>query len=164
MICHRKYACNICLVVLIGLAIACRWPRDAAAMNDIAPPRLVVLLVFDQLRGDYLDRWENLFAHGFNRVRREGVYYANCHYPYAFTVTGAGHAAIATGSDPAVNGIVGNEWYDRSAGKEVNCIGSERYTRVPPLNSANPINLVPGRTRKTARRPNGCWLPALQTP
>src|SRR5262249_54320660 len=95
-------------------------------------PRLAVLVVFDQLRGDYLQRWQELYAPdgGFHRLHREGAWFQNCHYPYAHTVTAAGHASLLTGCSPDRHGIVGNEWYDRSAGAKVYCV-AEHYEQVP---------------------------------
>jgi predicted AlkP superfamily pyrophosphatase or phosphodiesterase len=103
------------------------------------PPRLAVLVVFDQLRGDYLTRWQDLFSRGgFRRLQEGGAWFQNCHYPYAFTVTGAGHASLLTGCSPNTHGITGNEWYDRAAGKAVSCAAQERYQRVPPPPPAPP--------------------------
>src|SRR5262245_54928824 len=84
------------------------------------PPRLAVLLYFDQFRGDYLERWDALFGEGgLRRLTHEGAWFQNCHYPYAYTVTGAGHASVATGCSPNKHGIVGNEWYDSAAGQMI---------------------------------------------
>jgi hypothetical protein len=102
-------------------------PRPAEA-----PLRLAVLVVFDQMRGDYPFRWQSLFGEsGFRRFLRDGAAYENCHYPYAFTVTGAGHATLATGATPRVHGVVGNEWYERSTGEAVYCASNARYKTVP---------------------------------
>lgn len=107
-------------------------PRTGRAADEPAPPRLVVLVYFDQFRGDYLARWGAQFGEGgFKRLTTEGAWFANCHYPYAYTVTGAGHASVASGCAPADHGIVGNDWYDRAVGKSVNCVGSERHEQVP---------------------------------
>src|SRR5207244_3543137 len=66
-----------------------------------AQPKLVVLVIFDQMRGDYLIKWEPLFdKEGFGRLQRDGAWYQNCHYPYGWTLTGAGHAALSTGCSP----------------------------------------------------------------
>jgi len=97
-------------------------------------PRLVVLVVFDQLRGDYLAKWQPLFGkEGFVRLQTEGAWYTNCHYPYSMTATGPGHSSMLTGCGPDVHGIIGNTWYDRKSGAVVNCSESTRYTRIPPL-------------------------------
>jgi hypothetical protein len=93
---------------------------------------LAVLVVFDQLRGDYLKRWDSLFVEdGFHRLEKEGVWFENCHYPYADTVTAAGHASLLTGCSPAKHGVIDNDWYDRKAGTFVNCVESDRYQLVP---------------------------------
>jgi predicted AlkP superfamily pyrophosphatase or phosphodiesterase len=97
-------------------------------------PRLIVLVVFDQMRGDYLIRWEPHFSEGgFRRLFKEGAWFQNCHYSYAATLTGAGHASILTGCNPARHGIVANEWYDVATGTSVNCTESIKFDRVPPL-------------------------------
>jgi hypothetical protein len=101
--------------------------------GDASRPRLAVLVVFDQMRGDYLTRWESLFGDGgFHRLQKEGAWFQNCNYPYANTVTAAGHASLLTGCSPARHGMVGNDWYDRAAATPVYCVTSDRYQRVPP--------------------------------
>jgi predicted AlkP superfamily pyrophosphatase or phosphodiesterase len=97
-------------------------------------PRLVVLVVFDQMRGDYIEKWKPLFGtDGFVRLQTEGAWFTNCHYPYAITATGPGHCSMLTGCGPDVHGIIGNTWYDRKSGAIVNCSESTRYQRVPPV-------------------------------
>jgi len=122
--------------ILLFLAFACLLGRPALATaaekTRLDPPRLAVLVFFDQLRGDYLARWEGLFEEGgFRRLQQNGAWFQRCHYPYAYTVTGAGHASVAAGCSPDKHGIVGNDWYERGAGTAVNCVSSERYERVP---------------------------------
>ena len=120
------------LVLLAGLfSLASSPPAQPVAGNT---PRLAVLVYFDQLRGDYLTRWDALFGEGgFHRLEKEGVWFQNCHYPYADTVTAVGHASVATGCSPRTHGIIANEWYDRTFGASIYCVDSERYRRVPPL-------------------------------
>jgi predicted AlkP superfamily pyrophosphatase or phosphodiesterase len=106
---------------------------DAAEPRPDPPPRLVVMVFFDQLRGDYLKRWDELFGEGgFHRLEKEGTWFQNCHYPYSDTVTAAGHASVATGCSPRTHGIIANDWYDREAAASTYCVTSERYQRVPP--------------------------------
>lgn len=115
-----------------------RQRREILSPNPRVPPadgvcRLAILIIFDQMRGDYLTRWRHLFCEGgFRRIEKEGTSFANCHFPFAFTVTGAGHASIATGAMPAKHGITVNAWYDRSAEERVNCVTSDRYEQLPP--------------------------------
>jgi len=94
--------------------------------------RLVVVCVFDQLRGDYPSRWKSAFGNrGFKRIMSEGTHYTNCHYPYAVTVTGPGHASVSTGATPRVHGIITNEWYDPVKAQAVYCSTSDRYKNIP---------------------------------
>jgi hypothetical protein len=84
------------------------------------------------MRADYLTRWDRLFGEGgFRRLKSEGAWFANCRYRYANTVTGAGHATIATGCAPRRHGIIGNDWYDRRFAADVYCVGDEHYTQIP---------------------------------
>jgi hypothetical protein len=108
----------------------------AGSVNTPAPAgpvKLAVLVVFDQMRGDYPFRWESLYGEGgFRRLLCDGASFRNCHYPYAGTYTGPGHASLTTGASPRTHGIIGNDWYDRAAGEVVNCATDARYRGVPP--------------------------------
>lgn len=117
---------------LVLTLIAAAAPLSSRAAEP-SRPRLLVLVYFDQFRGDYLRRWHDQYGEGgFRRLVSEGAWFANCHYPYAYTVTAAGHASVATGCPPAEHGVVGNDWYERSVGKSVNCVGSDGAEQVPP--------------------------------
>ncbi|MCX8148014.1 alkaline phosphatase PafA [Thermaurantimonas aggregans] len=98
----------------------------------IAQPKLVVGIVVDQMKYEYLERFEPLYSKngGFARLLSEGFFYKNAHYNYAPTYTGPGHASIYTGSTPMYHGIVGNDWYDRSRGKSVYCAEDETVKTV----------------------------------
>ncbi|HEV8061203.1 MAG TPA: alkaline phosphatase family protein [Gemmataceae bacterium] len=96
-----------------------------------AKPKLVVLVVFDQMRADYLARWYDQFGEGgFRRMLEHGAWFDNCNYPYALTLTGPGHASFLTGCSGDRHGIIGNEWYERGTG-EVYCATTSRYENVP---------------------------------
>ncbi len=112
------------------LIFAASWIRA----DEPAPKvKLVVLVVFDQLRADLIDKWSPHFGEGgFHRLQTRGAWFKNCHYPYAITATGPGHAAMLTGAPPSATGIVNNEWYDRAAAIEAYCAGTDRYDLVPP--------------------------------
>ena len=108
-------------------------PPSGAESTAAGPPKLVVLLVFDQMRGDYPSRWYDLYPEGgFRRLAGRGAWFTECHYPYANTMTGPGHATLATGCPPRKHGIVGNEWFDGARGKTVSCVGAGRYDMIPP--------------------------------
>src|SRR5207248_1714815 len=82
---------------------------------------------------DYLSRWNKLFGDkGFRRLCDEGAGFQNCHYPYAATLTGPGHASVHTGCSPRTHGIIGNNWFDRRAGHATYCTTSSRHHAVPP--------------------------------
>ena len=86
-------------------------------------PKLVVGIVVDQMRYDYLTRyWDDLGPNGFKRFYKDGFVAHNHHFNYYQTLTGPGHASIATGTTPSVHGIIGNEWYDRTIQQEVYCV------------------------------------------
>jgi predicted AlkP superfamily pyrophosphatase or phosphodiesterase len=85
-------------------------------------PKLVVGIVVDQMKMEYLYRFSNDFSdNGFKRVMKEGYTFQNTHYNYMPTYTAPGHASIYTGTTPALHGIVGNEWFSRKLGKDRYC-------------------------------------------
>ncbi len=105
-----------------GVRYATRQDGDGAARPTAAadPGGLVVVAVFDQVRADALQRYAPLFGPGgFERMKRDGVWYANASLPCGATSTGPGHANIATGVTPDRHGIVENSWYDRGRGAPV---------------------------------------------
>lgn len=89
---------------------------------EVARPKLVVGLVVDQMRWDYLYRFYNRYSNGgFKRLINEGFSVENTLIPYTPTYTAVGHTTIYTGSVPAVHGIIGNDWYDSETKKNVYC-------------------------------------------
>ena len=94
--------------------------------------KLAVLVVFDQMRGDYLARWQHLFGNGgFRRLTTDGAWFTNCHYPYGVTTTGPGHASILTGTCPDRHGIVNNNWNEK--GSDAYCAADARHAVFPPV-------------------------------
>jgi len=101
------------------------------AQNTNKPPRLVVGIVVDQMRQEYLYRFAPKFSEGgFKRMMNQGFMLRNAHYNYIPTVTGPGHASVYTGTTPSVHGIVSNEWYDKTPKKSVNCVEDKRFSPV----------------------------------
>ena len=84
-------------------------------------PRLIVLLVVDQFRGDYVDKFQHQWTGGLHRLLTVGARFRQVDYPFFDTVTCAGHATIATGSLPSTHGMVMNTWWDRQRQAEVTC-------------------------------------------
>jgi len=89
---------------------------------EVARPKLVVGLVVDQMRWDYLYRYYNRYTNGgFKRLVNEGFSAENTYIPYTPTYTACGHTCIYTGSVPAIHGIIGNDWYDPETKKNMYC-------------------------------------------
>jgi len=108
------------LLISVGL-----FAQPANSTNTSTPskPRLVVGIVVDQMRWDYLNRYYPLFQAngGFRRMLGEGFSCENTQIPYTPSVTACGHACIYTGSVPALHGIVGNNWWENRANKGMYC-------------------------------------------
>jgi predicted AlkP superfamily pyrophosphatase or phosphodiesterase len=85
------------------------------------PPRLVVLLVVDQMRADYVDWYGAHWKGGLRRLYDQGAWMRNARYPYLGTLTCPGHFTITTGAFPHTHGMVLNAWYDRAQKKAVDC-------------------------------------------
>jgi len=98
--------------------------RGAAAPKEVEKPtrpKLVVLLVVDQMRGDYVDKFRGQWTGGLKRLLTEGAWFRAAAYPYAATETCVGHSTISTGSFPASHRMVANAWWDRGEQKMVTC-------------------------------------------
>ncbi|MCT4629834.1 alkaline phosphatase PafA [Winogradskyella sp.] len=94
-------------------------------------PKLIVGIVVDQMRYDYLTRFEAKFGEGgFKRMIREGFNCKNNHFNYIPTKTAAGHASIYTGTTPRYHGIIGNSWFDKTINESVYCVRDNSYESV----------------------------------
>ena len=114
--------CKFSLFLLLGLF---------AQQVGFAQPKLVVGIVVDQMRYDFLYRYQSKYGPGgFKRLLRDGFSCANTHHNYVPTYTAPGHAAIYTGTTPSVNGIVGNEWWDADWGAHRYVTADKRYQSV----------------------------------
>src|ERR1700734_2513330 len=126
----RKVACLLVLLTAVGLSA----PTLSADAYD-AQPKLVVVLVFDQFRGDYLDRYRADFKakNGWNLFLKQGSHFTDCYYDYANLGTAAGHSTIGTGAYTDGHQIPLNEWYEPGPdGKErqVSSVADDRYKLV----------------------------------
>jgi predicted AlkP superfamily pyrophosphatase or phosphodiesterase len=93
----------------------------AAALTASPRPKLVVMLVVDQMRADYVDKFQGQWTGGLKRLVEEGAWFRDAAYPYAATETCVGHSTISTGAFPATHGMVANAWWDRDTQKMVTC-------------------------------------------
>lgn len=108
-------------IVLIFLLSTANAFSQSQTKNE--NPKMVVGIIVDQMRQEYLHRFNSKFGEGgFKRLMRDGFELKNAHYNYVPTVTGPGHASVYTGTTPAIHGVISNEWYDKNLRKEVNCV------------------------------------------
>jgi predicted AlkP superfamily pyrophosphatase or phosphodiesterase len=113
------------------LALLVTTSLSAQPKKSDQPPKLVVGIMVDQMRHEYLFRFQSKYGNGgFKRLMNDGFMLKNGHYNYAPTVTGPGHASVYTGTTPAIHGIIGNEWYDKELKKDVNCVEDPAYQPV----------------------------------
>jgi predicted AlkP superfamily pyrophosphatase or phosphodiesterase len=120
-------------IVLAASTLLCTpaSPRAAASpQKTAATPRLVVVLVVDQMRGDYPVRYSSLLSKGLKRLTTGGAWFRNAQYPYFNTLTCVGHTTIGTGSFPYAHGMIQNAWYDRESGKVTACTADPNVTDV----------------------------------
>jgi predicted AlkP superfamily pyrophosphatase or phosphodiesterase len=115
------------VIVLLSTCLSCATPTPKKTTTT----KLVVGIVVDQMRYEYLDRFKHKFSKtGFNKLRNEGFVLENTHYNYVPTYTGPGHASIYTGTTPAVHGICANNWYSKKEQTMVNCVTDETHQLV----------------------------------
>lgn len=112
------------LLLFLGLIFS----LTVIAQPSPEPPRLVVTIVIDQLRGDYLNYFNATFGEkGFKRLTHEGLYYPSIDFGFPNLGEASAVAALSTGSYPYYNGVIGDYFYDRAQGRERNILADERY-------------------------------------
>ncbi len=137
----------VLLIVASAICFSCKTSEQLSAPTPPAPPatvkpvspvnnlnsspKLVVGIVVDQMRYDYLNRFYNRFSDGgFKRLMTQGFNFKNNHYNYVPTYTGPGHASIYTGTTPKYHGIISNYWYDKTIDKSVYCASDNTVKSV----------------------------------
>jgi predicted AlkP superfamily pyrophosphatase or phosphodiesterase len=146
-------------VLLAALPIAAEeFPAQTAAhktttkdsVRDSSKPKLVVILVVDQMRGDYIDKFQQQWTGGLKRLVNEGAWFREAAYPYGATETCVGHSTISTGAFPASHGMVANEWWDREQGKDVTCTADASVKNIPYDPTAPAANNAAGSAPSSA--------------
>ena len=122
--------CGTFLMVI--LLVQTGWAQQQNESQVAADaPRLVVNMVVDQMRYDYIPLyWDKFEEDGFKRLVNRGFSFENNHFNYFPTFTGPGHASIYTGATPSVNGVVGNAWYDRSIDRSMYVVSDSTVSPV----------------------------------
>lgn len=114
-------------LVIVTLDLVISSSRETQAADLPKPPRLLVVVSVDQFCQDYLIRFQDNFPTGpgesfFLQVLNQGAWYPHCHHKHAFTITAPGHAVQLTGAYPNINGVIENDWFDRTTGKVRYCV------------------------------------------
>src|SRR5580692_4600475 len=110
------------------LALFIALPLGAQNSAPPQPPKLVIAIVIDQFRYDYLTRFHSEYTGGFKRFFEHGAVFTNAHYEHVPTVTAVGHSTFLSGATPAMSGIIGNEWWDRASKKRVSSVSDDGCT------------------------------------
>src|SRR5215472_3675636 len=130
---------------VLALAVAIRLPVPLWASAYDGHPKLVVVIVIDQFRGDYLDRYHEKFGDsGFRLLIDHGAYFPNCNYNYANTRTAPGHSTLFTGAYSNGHGIIGNEWWDPKKKRMVTSVEDDdtKLVGADSKAGASPHNLM----------------------
>jgi predicted AlkP superfamily pyrophosphatase or phosphodiesterase len=135
------------LLALLSLTNAsAQARRDERAAANAQRPRLVLLVVVDQFRYDYLERFGDLFgAGGLRRLQREGATWVEANYDHIPTETAPGHATLMTGAWPAETGIIANEWYLRDEKRRINNVQDDTAKLIGGVEgerASSPRNLL----------------------
>ncbi len=131
----------LCIVLMPGAFSQLKNASKTADSEAVTKPKLVVGLVIDQMRWDYLYLFSRLYTpNGFKRLLSQGHSFENSLIPYTPTYTASGHACIFTGSVPAVNGIMGNYWYDKTKKANVYCTDDSTVTTVGSMSRAGKMS------------------------
>jgi predicted AlkP superfamily pyrophosphatase or phosphodiesterase len=131
------------ILVLVVVGFGQRRPQQTPTFKR---PRLVLLIVVDQFRYDYLERFGDLFVEdGLRRLMRDGASWTQSNYDHMPTYTAPGHATMMTGAYPAESGVIGNEWLDRATGRRITSVTDDSVKLlggVPNEPAASPARLL----------------------
>jgi predicted AlkP superfamily pyrophosphatase or phosphodiesterase len=121
------------LFPIVGVPAPAAQPAPSARTGASAPgpaPKLMVLLVVDQMRADYVDKFGPHWTGGLRQIINDGAWFRNAAYRYMSTVTCVGHSSIATGALPRTHGVVANDLWDSETGRSDNCVSDPDTTLV----------------------------------
>ena len=119
---RRMFFFILPLLLLIFLFFA----LSSCSRKSPPAPRLAIVIVVDQMRADYFQRFAGYFSGGLARLQKDGAVFLNTHHRHADTETAPGHATLSTGSFPAHHGIISNNWFDASAGKSIYAVADSQ--------------------------------------
>jgi predicted AlkP superfamily pyrophosphatase or phosphodiesterase len=133
------------VAIIVGACLfAAAVTLDSARLRAAGPPRLLVTVVVDQLRADYLQVFNRHWKHGFRTLLDQGMVFENARYPYLVTITCAGHATIGTGALPHRHGMINNTWWQR---KERALTGCSNDPATTDITYGRPVRLGNSATK-----------------
>ena len=138
--------CTILCFLLLSFISIAQAPKSVPSSTS-SKPKLIIGIVIDQMRWDYINQFKSHFTtqQGFMRFVNEGATCNNNFIPYVPTVTACGHAAVYTGSTPAIHGVAGNQWYDNYQQRTVYCVEDPTVVSVgvegSPAGKMSPVNV-----------------------
>lgn len=149
-----KNSLYIIIIAILFTACQAQKPTINTAENTekklvFENPKLVVGIVVDQMRYDYLTRFYNKYSDGgFKRLMNDGFNCKNNHFNYIPTYTGPGHASVFTGTTPKYHGIIANDWYDKETKEFVYCAGDDNVQPLGTMDDAGKMS--PHRMQTTS--------------
>jgi predicted AlkP superfamily pyrophosphatase or phosphodiesterase len=161
------YVRRIAAILISSVLALAAWAQSSAAATVTEPkPKLIVGIVIDQFRYDYLTRFRSDYRGGLDQMLRQGADFTNAFYAQVPTVTAVGHSIFMSGAMPAVSGIVGNSWYDRTEHQVVTSVcdwnvkivgggQEEKKPRCTDSDPASPKRLLVSTVGDELRDANG---------
>lgn len=137
------FSLALCTILFLG----CKLQEIKQEIKS-EKPKLVIGIVIDQMRYDYLTRFSDRYSdNGFKRLLNHGFSLENAHYNYIPTYTAVGHTSIYTGTTPDNHGIISNDWYDKYLKKSIYCVDDSTYKTIG--NEGTSGNKSPARMQTT---------------
>lgn len=144
---NKQLTLSIFILFSLHLSFAQSIQSNSTNNNEILKPGLVIGILVDQMRYDYLTRYYHRYGEGgFKRLMNDGFEFKNNHFNYIPTYTGPGHASVYTGTYPAIHGVIANDWYDKEIKESVYCVQDDN---VNPVGTANKVGKMSPHRMKT---------------
>lgn len=144
---------------LVATVLALSFAVSSALPCAAEPPKLAVVIVVDQMRADYAERFQGEWTAGLKKMTAQGAWFRRAAYPYLDTLTCAGHATVSTGAYPSAHGVFQNQWFDRERNIVIPCTEDSTVTAVPygtpTTGHDSPVYLkIPGFADEMRRQKN----------